>query len=265
MPGVKIIDRWAFCGCPALSDVECGKLEIIKGIAFSGCQSLRSISLPSARIVEEYAFDTCTALTDVIFGNKLERIKEWAFIECFSLERITLPLKDGLIGNDDDDDDIFIACRNLKHIDLVEGALHETIAALHLEEWRNDMNEEIDSINQILLNAHAGEYDFNGHDDYPGEKALSIRRWIRAVLGKIMSYQAEHDRLLNEAATTLQLPLPQDIVTKSVFPFLELPPYTFEVEEDGNEDNPNDTYADGSYSEGEDSGMEVDNSDDEEE
>ena len=64
---------------------------------------------------------------------------------------------------------------------------------------------------------------------------------------------------------TLQLPLPQDIVTKSVLLFLELPSYTFEVEEDGNEDNPDDMYANGSYSEGEDSGMEVDNSDDEEE
>ena len=54
-------------------------------------------------------------------------------------------------------------------------------------------------------------------------------------------------------------------MTKSVLLFLELPSYTFEVEEDGNEDNPDDMYANGSYSEGEDSGMEVDNSDDEEE
>ena len=64
---------------------------------------------------------------------------------------------------------------------------------------------------------------------------------------------------------TLQLPLPQDIVTSSVFPFIELPSHSFEVEEDGVEDDDSDMYANGSYSEGEDSGMEVDNSDDEEE
>ena len=39
---------------------------------------------------------------------------------------------------------------NLKHVDLVEGEIHETIAALQLKEWRNDMSEVIDSINQIL-------------------------------------------------------------------------------------------------------------------
>ena len=264
MPGVKVVEEWAFQVCIALTDVECGMLEIIKDGAFWDCISLSCINLSSVRIVEINVF-SYTALTDVKFSSKLERIGGVAFGGCTSLERITIPLKDGLIGNDDDDDDIFIECNNLRHVDLVEGALHETISALQLGEWRNDMNEEIDSINQILLNAHAGEYDFNGYNDYAGEKALVIRTWIRSVLGKIVRYQEAHNRLLNEAAATLQLPLPQDIVTNSVFPFLELPSYTFEVEEDGVEDDDSDMYANGSYSEGEDSGMEVDNSDDEEE
>ena len=38
----------------------------------------------------------------------------------------------------------------MKHVDLVEGEVHETIAALQLKEYRNDMSEVIDSINQIL-------------------------------------------------------------------------------------------------------------------
>ena len=113
----------------------------------------------------------------------------------------------------------------MKHVDLVEGDLHETIAALQLEEWRNDMNEEIDSINQILPTVDAG----GGYGGGDGEKARAIRMWIRSVIGKIIHYQAEHQRLLDEqVATTLELALSQDIVMNNVLPFLELPSYTFE-------------------------------------
>ncbi|KAK1737797.1 hypothetical protein QTG54_011569 [Skeletonema marinoi] len=226
MPGVEVIERGAFVFCKALTDVECGKLEIIRELAFSGCESLRSIDLLSARIVERSAFNDCTGLTEVKFGSKLETIEEMAFCYCTSLARITIPLKDGMMS--DDDDDIFYGCDNLKHIDLVEGPIHETIAALQLEEWRNDMNEEIDSINQILPTTPAGGY-YNDEYDDEGEKARVVRTWIRSVIGKIIRYKAQHQRLLDEAATSLQLALPQDIVMKNVLPFLELPSYTFEV------------------------------------
>ncbi|KAK1737799.1 leucine-rich repeat domain-containing protein [Skeletonema marinoi] len=222
MPGVEVIERGAFDGCESLTDVECGKLEIIKVSAFKYCESLRSINLPSAKIVEEGAFNDCFALTDVTFDSKLERIEEMAFDGCPSLERITIPLKEGLMN----DDDIFTACDNLKHVDLAGGELHETIAALQLEEWRNDMNEEINSINQILPNTPAGGWD-DGDDE--GEKALAIRTWIRSVLDRIIRYKAQHQHLLDEAATSLQLVLPQDIVMNNVLPFLDLPSYTFEV------------------------------------
>ncbi|KAK1733619.1 hypothetical protein QTG54_015662 [Skeletonema marinoi] len=54
-------------------------------------------------------------------------------------------------------ENVFQGCGNLKHVDLVEGAiLHETIAALLLEEWRDDMNEEMASIKQILSTTPAG-------------------------------------------------------------------------------------------------------------
>jgi len=126
-------------------------------------------------------------------------------------------------------DDIFTGCGNLKHIDLVEGEVHETIAALQLEEWRNDMYEEINSINQILPTVDAG---FSEEEDDVGEKVEAIRTWIRSVLGKIIHYKAEHQRLLDEqVATTLEHSLSQDIVMNNVLPFLELPSYTFEVED----------------------------------
>ena len=166
IPGVKEVDYCAFYYCPALTDVECGKLEIVKEAAFMSCESLRSINMPSARIVELHAFCECKALTNVKFGNELEQFEESAFKECESLERITIPLKDGLIA----DDDVFQGCRNLKQVDLVEEVeLHHIIVALHLEEWRNDMNEEIDSIIRILSNARAG-YRISRDDEDSGER-----------------------------------------------------------------------------------------------
>ena len=220
MPGVKILADAVFCGCEALTDVECGMLEIVGECIFEFCISLRSINLSSVRIVDGFVFNGCTALTDVKFGNKLERIDHCAFLCCHSLQRITIPLKDGLIT----DDGIFAGCSRLKYVDLVEGELHETIAALQLEEWRNDMNREIASINRILPATYAG----SDEDDNEGGKARAMRRWIRSVLRKINHYQAQHQRILDEAENTLQLDLPQDIATNSILPFLALPSYSFE-------------------------------------
>ena len=91
------------------------------------------------------------------------------------------------------------------------------------------MNEEIEAINQILPNTRAG----GRNDDDIGEKAQAIRRWIRSVLRKIIHYQAEHQRVLNEATTTLELVIPHyDIVMNNVLPFLQLPSCTFEVEDE---------------------------------
>ncbi|KAK1733232.1 leucine-rich repeat domain-containing protein [Skeletonema marinoi] len=227
MPGVEVVGAEAFWGCDALTDVECGKLEIIGVCAFGICDSLRSINLPSIKIVEIRAFSGCDALTNVKFGKELESIGSSAFYGCMSLERITIPLKDGMIN----DNDIFQGCEDMKHVDLVEGAiLHETINALLLEEWKNDMNEEIASINQILPTAPAGSV-YPDDDDDVGRKAEAIRAWITNVLLNIVQYKAQHQSYVNEASTTLQLALPSDIVIKSVLPFLKLPSYTFQGED----------------------------------
>ncbi len=215
MPGVKIVKKMAFYHCNALSDVECGKLEIIIDGAFGYCASLKSINLPSARIIGEGAFCACIALTDATFGSKLERFDRGAFLKCTSLAQVTIPLKDGIIPHDS----VFAECRILKHVDLVESSLiQDTIVALHLEEWRNHMKEEIDSINQTLPTADAGEVGD------AGEKAVSIRTWIGSDLRQLGRYKAEHCRILDEdVAPTLQHVLPQDIVMNSILPFLELP------------------------------------------
>jgi hypothetical protein len=190
--------------------------------------------LPSIKIVEEGAFEYCTGLTDVKFGDKLERIEGRAFRNCESLGRIAIPLSNHIIEIDDDDDyyyhDVFTGCENLKHLDLV-GGVHETIAALPVDDWRNDMNAAIDAINQILPNTPA--VAFWGEK---GGKGRAVKRWIRSVLCKIVDYKQRHCSMLTEATTTLvnELALlPQDIVMNNVLPFLKLPSFTFEVEEQG--------------------------------
>ncbi len=219
MPNVTVTEKDAFINCRALADVECDKLEIIGAGAFYRCESLKSINLPSVRIVEEFAFTCCNALTSAIFSDKLERIDELVFVKCTSLERITIPLKDGIIAHDC----IFAACENLKHVDLVEGAaLCETIAALHVEEWRNDMIDEIGRINRILPDTPPG----HGNNLFLGGKAQTIRRWIEQVLRKINHYKAKHRRVMDESVSILQHALPQDIAMNNVLPFLELPSYT---------------------------------------
>ncbi|KAK1734984.1 hypothetical protein QTG54_014444 [Skeletonema marinoi] len=222
MPGVRVVSDGAFCGCKALTDVQCSELEMIGLAAFPHCTSLRSIDLPSAKIVKYSAFYCCEALADITFGSKLERIEDEAFALCTSLRQINIPLKDGMITNDN----TFQGCVNMEHVDLV-GGIHETIAALQLEEWRNDINKEIDSIDQILPPAPAGG---EADDGDVGEKAIVIRTWTRSVLRKLIGYKEQHHRLLDEAAATLELALPKDIVIKNIIPFLELPSCTFEVE-----------------------------------
>ena len=125
-------------------------------------------------------------------------------------------------------DNTFRFCKNLRRVDLVdEEVLQQTIDALLWEEWKNDMNAELLSIDQIFPNAPAGDvfYDM-------GEKAIVVRQWIGSVLRKIIDYKSQHRCLLKEAARMLQIVLPHDIVINSVAPFLTLPHHTFDGEDE---------------------------------
>ena len=212
----------------AIEHVECKKLEIIGECAFRDCRSLESIDLSSAKSVEEGAFIGCEALRDVKFGKSLDWLGTEAFDDCTSLERITIPLKNGLTENDS----VFGGCENLKRVDLVEDKiLHETATALLLGEWRQDLRNVIDSINQILPNIPAErlyEYNIYGEAVVVGGKTRAIREWIQRVLRKIHHYKAQHRSILNEAAAILQLDLPSDIVHNNVLAFFELPLHTFD-------------------------------------
>ena len=200
LPGVKVIEGWAFNNCERLTDVErCDKLETIGEHAFINCTSLKRVNMRKVRVVELNAFWE-SGLEDAEFGDDLERIGRGAFHGCTNLRRVAIPLKDGMF-----EFSIlyryytqFDYCDNFATVDLVgaeaEG-MHKTVAALHLESWRNEMTEEINRINQILPRT-------DSHD-----KANTISLWIQSVIRSTEHYKAEHLTLLGGAMTMLELAL----------------------------------------------------------
>jgi hypothetical protein len=200
MTGVTEIEGWAFFGCEALSYSEFDKLEIIGYAAFAYCDSLRSLNLPSIRRVGVCAFNNCTALTEAAFGEDLKKIEIRAFVDCPSLRRIAIPLNDNLIVEDAS----FNWCKNLSRVDVIGGA-HETIFSLHMKSWRDEMKEEIESINQTLP------------DTQSATKGAAIQQWIERVLARMGHYKTEHLMLVKEAMTLLELALWKANLDKNEF------------------------------------------------
>ena len=247
IPGVRFIESYAFQGCNHFTDIECGMLERIGSYAFHNCKSLTSLNLLAVKSVGVGAFGGCEQLRDIIFSSNLESIKGVAFHRCSSLQRLTIPLKTDLIDIGAEHFDACYRCTSLSHIDLVEKeVLSKTVATLLKEEWKDDMNREIDSIKNILPNTLAGPLPGEDFQHFAGEKGRVVQEWMENVLRKVIYYKAEHNRSLKVAATALQPSLPNDIVMKNVIPFLDLPSHMFEwedevVEESNGTDNGDDS------------------------
>eukprot|EP00984_Skeletonema_dohrnii_P023033 scaffold12159_cov86-Skeletonema_dohrnii-CCMP3373.AAC.3 len=198
--GVREVETWAFFSCDRLSEVEFGdKLEIIGRNAFSGCP-IRRMKLPSIRTIERGAFIDCRQLTDVEFGSNLETIESSAFSTCPLLRRIAIPLKFNMFRVDTTTAyqryNQFNHCDNLITVDLVGGrGIKNTISSLLLQSWKDDLNAEIGFINQALPNTNKFE------------KTDLIRQWIPIVIHRMEHYKAEHNRLLKEHMTQLELAL----------------------------------------------------------
>jgi len=187
--GVKIIKMRAFSSCIDLKEVEFGeKLETLGTSAFLNCNSLTNITMPSARIIGRWAFMNCKELTDLDVGEELETIQESAFHKCNALRRIAIPLK-CMIG-----DQVFFNCSRLALVDLV-GGIHNTVASLHLESWRNEMKDEVNIINEVLPYTTSSQ------------KTDTIHQWIESVTYRMNHYKTEHKALLKEATTLLELAL----------------------------------------------------------
>ena len=193
---VKIIDERAFDDCTNLLDVETHNgITKVKRLAFFNCNSLRGrIKLLGVREIEAAAFQHCLSLTDAEFGKDLETIGSWAFNKCRSLRRIAIPLNIDFPLDSDNDFTQFIYCDKLATVDLV-GGIHKTISSLHFESWRDEMNQEIGRINRVLPNVN-----FLG-------KATAIQQWIDRVIDRIAHFKTQHNALLKQATTLLELAL----------------------------------------------------------
>ncbi len=198
---VKIIPARAFQGRRHLIHVELhDEIEIIGEEAFTDCFNLlQSVKLIGVKTIKSEAFARCTSLTDVEFGDLLETIEVRAFIGCIKLTKITmhpvrnvgrratLPVRDEMIA-----DDVFSLCMNLASVRLV-GGINKTVASLHLESWRNEMEKEINRINQILPSRL--------------QTNTEIQQWMRSVSCRLDRFKDEHHKLLREATTLLELAL----------------------------------------------------------
>jgi hypothetical protein len=194
LPGVRIVEEGAFFNCTALSDVEFGdKLETIGNDAFGRCKSLQKIKMRSVRNIGAVAFDFCQQLADVELPC-VDTIGKIAFFHCLRLRRVAIPLKDNIFRLDRFEESYtqFAVCENLATVDLV-GGTHNTVSSLLLERWRDEMNQEINRINQVLPNTHANE------------KTDVIQGWIQSVIDRMEHYKVEHNTLLKENMTQLEL------------------------------------------------------------
>ena len=190
----------AIYGCENLESIEFGdRLEIIGRNVFNGYSkkhlTLDHLKLPSIITIGESAFYRSERLTDVELSERLETIEVHAFRNCGRLQRIAVPLKRDLFVYDAREEyNQFHGCDQLTTVDLV-GGIHKTVASLHMESWRTEMETEINRINQVLPDTPA-------HN-----KTNEIRQWMELVLDKMDHYKAEHSRYVKEGITLLELAL----------------------------------------------------------
>ena len=121
--------------------------------------------MPSVGAIGRAAFSGCEQLEYAQFGAELRYVGVSAFNDCPSLRRITIPLKFDITF----DDDAF-KCDNLTTVDLVGAyGLQKTISSLHMERWKNEINQEINRINRVLPSL----------EDW--EKTSEIQEWLERV------------------------------------------------------------------------------------
>lgn len=190
LPGVRIIDSAAFFDCQQLVDVKFGhRLEIIRFAAFSQCISLRHVTMPYCRDIEVAAFFCCEQLTDLNLPACLEHVGRRAFRRCVNMRRIGMPLKLNML-----DSDIFNYCENLVEVDF-GGTIQRITSQLSLDSWSNDIEEKVNLFNRVLPTIPSNL------------KTRAMQQCIESVMDKIKFYKSEHNQLLKQAASVLELAL----------------------------------------------------------
>jgi hypothetical protein len=192
---LSVIGWLAFAFCHDLADLEFPeRLQMIGEEAFRACNSLTIVKLPeNLDVLGKQAFLGCICLKEVEIpsGRKRIGIGYGAFGSCTNLKRIATPLNVQLLSTNHQ---IFDGCVLLNSINIT-GGVHEVISALALEKWRNEINAEIRRINSILPNI------------IRGPKTMRMHEWMESVHFKIERYKLEHNKLMKEATSLLELAL----------------------------------------------------------
>lgn len=120
---VQTLGSRAFSGCTALTEITLpGSLESMNGAhVFYGCTSLRTVVFEEGALsVGSAMFQDCTALTDVKLASTIKTFGSHAFLNCTSLETITIPASFGTKTGDCAD--AFAGCTSLKTVIFEEGS-----------------------------------------------------------------------------------------------------------------------------------------------
>lgn len=100
---VTTIGKGAFEDYVGLKAIYLDGVKVIGAYAFAGCVGLETVVFSNdLKIIHAHAFDDCMNLKHVDLSqcSALKAICDGAFICCKSLERICLPARLELIGND---------------------------------------------------------------------------------------------------------------------------------------------------------------------
>eukprot|EP00985_Skeletonema_marinoi_P025345 scaffold18552_cov148-Skeletonema_marinoi.AAC.4 len=231
-----VIGMLAFFFCIDLEEIQLNDgLKIIQELAFSQCTFLKRIHIPSSLItMGKKAFSGCASVTEVTFpaGPGRIGIGYGAFSSCTSLERVVTPLNIHLMSTNHQ---IFSGCTKLATVELI-GDVRELVSSLCVKQHkRTQLALEILRINRVLPKLTEDR------------KITKLHEWMESINYKIECYKLEHNKMMKEALTSIELGLWKiklddehvttrnkrkrgqcrvncgaDVVIKNVLPFLTL-------------------------------------------
>lgn len=87
---VGTLGKYMFENCTSLKTINISKVLTIKDGAFKG-SGLESIDIPSGITINNNVFEKCEKLTEVTFHNGFDSFGTGVFMDCISLNTITMP------------------------------------------------------------------------------------------------------------------------------------------------------------------------------
>lgn len=91
------LDMYTFADSQALQSVDLGATKTIGTYAFQNCIALPTIDFKNVTQIGGYSFKKCSSLATVQFGSVLEKIDNYAFDSCVSLDLKDTPLPASLL------------------------------------------------------------------------------------------------------------------------------------------------------------------------